>query len=322
MSSNSPSLRFATRRIDIHHHFLPPSFVDALVQTGHPAAAQAQALTWSPERSLAMMDGAGIETAIVSLSLPGASFAEAADPAALARQCNEYAAQMITDHPGRFGAFASLPMMDAQAALDEIAYALDTLKLDGVTLLSNVCGRYLGDADFDPLLTELNRRRAIVFLHPNQAPGPGFNDFVEFPHEVTRALASLTESGGIERYTRIRYILAYGGGTIPFIASRVTVVGMDVFGNFLKTMVRYLQRVRTMQRMSYDLTATTDPYAWRALYGHTKPTRILMGSNYPWTSPAAFARQQAALRDFEELDLPQLESIERGNALKLFPRFV
>jgi predicted TIM-barrel fold metal-dependent hydrolase len=321
MSSQVPSSHATRRGIDIHHHYLPPSFVDALAQSGHPAAAQAQALAWSPESSLAMMDEAGIETAIVSPSLPGASFAGAADPAALARGCNEYAAQMIADHPGRFGAFASLPMLDTQAALDETAYALDTLKLDGVMLLSNVRGRYLDDAHFTPLLAELNRRRAIVFLHPNQAPGPGYNDFVEFPHEVTRALAALTESGGLERYTRIRYILAYGGGTIPFIASRVTVVGMDVFGSFLKTMVRYLQRVRTMQRMNYDLTATTDPYAWRALYGHTQPARILRGSNFPWTSPAAFVRQQEALRDFEELDLPQLDSIERGNALKLFPRF-
>jgi hypothetical protein len=122
-------------------------------------------------------------------------------------------------------------------------------------------------------------------------------------------------------HNRIRYILAYGGGTLPFIASRVTVVGMDVFGSFLKTMIRYLLRVRTMQRMSYDLTASTDPFAWRALYGHSKPTRILMGSNYPWTSPAAFTRQQAELRSFEDLDLPQIESIERGNSLKLFPRF-
>jgi predicted TIM-barrel fold metal-dependent hydrolase len=310
-----------TRGIDVHHHFLPPAFVDALAQSGHPAAACAAALAWSPEKSLAMMDESGIETAIVSLSLPGASFTGAADPAALARQSNEYAARLMADHPGRFGAFASLPLLDPPAALAEVAYALDTLKLDGVTLLSNVRGRYLGDADFCPLLAELDRRKAIVFLHPNQAPGPGFNDFVEFPHEVTRALASLTESGGIERYHRIRYILAYGGGTIPFIASRVTVVGMDVFGSFLKTMIRYLQRVRTMQRMNYDLTASTDPFAWRALYGHTKPTRILMGSNYPWTSPAAFARQRAELRAFEELDLPQIESIERGNSLKLFPRF-
>jgi predicted TIM-barrel fold metal-dependent hydrolase len=316
-----PSQHATRGGIDIHHHFLPPFFVEALTQSGHPAAAGAEALAWSPQKSVAMMDEQGIETAIVSLSLPGASFAGAADPAALARQSNEYAALMIANRPGRFGAFASLPVLDAQAAIAEVEYALDTLKLDGVMLLTNVRGRYLGQADPDPLLAELNRRKAIVFLHPNHAPGPGYNDFVEFPHDVTRALASLTASEGIERYGRIRYILAYGGGTIPFIASRVTVVGMDVFGSFLKTMIRFFQRVRVMQRMNYDLTAATDPFAWRALYGHTKPTRILMGSNYPWTSPAAFARQQAELRSFEDLDRPGIESIERGNSLKLFPRF-
>jgi len=327
MGSRMSSLHDTAGGIDIHHHFLPPSFVEALVQAGHPAAAKAQALDWSPEKSVAMMDGAGIETAIVSLSLPGASFTGAADPAALARQVNEYAARMIADYasrfgtPSRFGAFASLPMLDAQAAMAEIEYALDTLKLDGVALLTNVRGRYLGDALFEPVLAELNRRKAIVFLHPNQAPGPGFNDFVEFPHEVTRALASLTASGGIERYRRIRYILAYGGGTMPFIAARVTVVGMDVFGSFLMTMLHYLIRARTVVRMNYDLTASTDPYAWQALYGQTVPSRILMGSNYPWTSPAAFARQQAELRACEALDPAGIACIERDNSLKLFPRF-
>jgi hypothetical protein len=96
---------------------------------------------------------------------------------------------------------------------------------------------------------------------------------------------------------------------------------MDVFGSFLKTMIRYFQRARTMARMNYDLTASTDPYAWQALYGHTKPTRILMGSNYPWTSPAAFARQKAALRGYGEVDGAGAEAMERGNSLKLFPRF-
>jgi predicted TIM-barrel fold metal-dependent hydrolase len=270
------SKKDTTGGIDIHHHFLPPSFVNSLTQSGHPAAAEVESMAWSPEKSVAMMDKAGIETAMVSLSLPGTSFTGVEDPAALSRQSNEYAARMISDYPGRFGAFASLPLLDAQAAMGEVEYALDTLKLDGVMLLSNVRGGYLGDAEFEPLLAELNRRKAIVFMHPNQAPSPGFNDFVEFPHEVTRALASLTESGGIERYPRIRYILAYGGGTIPFIAARVTVVGMDVFGNFLMTMIKYLKRARTMQRMNYDLTASTDPFAWRALYEHAKSTRILM----------------------------------------------
>jgi predicted TIM-barrel fold metal-dependent hydrolase len=321
MESSTPSSVATAQVIDVHHHFLPPSFVDALTQSAHPAAPQAEALAWSPERSLAIMDASGIETAILSLSLPGVSFSGAADPPALARQSNEYAARLIADYPDRFGAFASLPVLDEQAAMGEVEYALDTLKLDGVTLLSNVHGRYLGDPYFDPLLAELDRRKAVVFLHPNQAPSPGFNDFVEFPHDITRALASLTESGGVERYGRIRYILAYGGGTIPFIAARVTIVGMDVSGNLWKTMIRYLKRARTMQRVNYDLTASTDLLAWRALSGHTKPTRILMGSNYPWTSPTAFTRQRADLRAFAVLDRPQIESIERDNSLKLFPRF-
>ncbi|NIS79581.1 MAG: amidohydrolase family protein, partial [Anaerolineales bacterium] len=192
MNSKDLSLLPTKRRIDIHHHFIPPFYVDALAKSGHPAAPEAEAIAWSPEKSLAMMDASGIETAILSLSLPGSSFNGASDPDALARGCNEYAARMIADFPGRFGAFASLPLLDAKAAMEELEYALDTLNLDGVMLLTNVRGRYLGDPDFDPLLVELNRRRAIVFLHPNWTPSPGFNDFVEFPHDVTRAIASLT----------------------------------------------------------------------------------------------------------------------------------
>jgi hypothetical protein len=194
------------------------------------------------------------------------------------------------------------------------------LGLDGVTLLTNVGGRYLGGPEFAPVLHELNRRRAIVFLHPNRAPSWGLNEYVEFPHEVSRALASLTESGAMERYRRIQYILAYGGGTLPFIAARVTVVGMDVFGNILKTMIHYLRRAWTMRRMRYDLTASTDPFAWRALVGQATPARILMGSNYPWTSPAAFARQRAELRRMEGLDRTGLAAIERGNAQALLAR--
>ena len=321
MSSRMRLQQSTERGIDIHHHVLPYFFVAALAEAGHPAALRARALAWSPENSLAMMDRAGIETAILSLSLPGVSFDGAPDPTALARRSNEYLSQLSADHPGRFGAFASLPVLDTPAALAELEYALDVLELDGVYLLSNVRGCYLGDTVMAPVLDELNRRKATVFLHPNYAPGPGFNDYVEFPHDVARALATLVESGGMERYTGIRWILAYGGGTIPFIASRVTVVGMDVIGSFLKTMFHYLRRVRTMQRMMYDLTASTDPYAWRALYGHTKPARILMGSNFPWASHMAFARQQAQLRACGDLDRQAIGAIERGNSLRLFPQF-
>ena len=321
MNNHIVSLSTGNRGIDIHHHFLPPFFVDALIRSGQPDAEKAGELAWSPEKSLAMMDASAIETAIVSMSLPGVSFHGADDPPALARQANEYAARMISDHPGRFGAFAELPVLDERAAFGELEHALDVLGLDGVTLHSNIRGRYLGDERFDALLAELDRRRAIVFLHPNKAPGPGFNDFVEFPHEVTRAVASLTESGALERYTHIRYILAYGGGTIPFIASRVTVVGMDVFGNFLLTMKRFVKRVRTMKRMSYDITSATDDFALKALYGHAGSKRMLMGSNFPWSTTETFARQRKEIGALEELNQKQLGSIERNNSLRLFPRF-
>ena len=321
MGFSTPSSRSITRGFDIHHHFIPPFYLDALTQAGHPAAIQAEALAWSPEKSVAMMDESKIKTAIVSLSLPGTSFTGAADPAALARQCNEYAARMISDHPGRFGAFASLPMLDAEAAISEIEYAFDTLKLNGVMLLSNIQGHYLGESNFDAILSEINHRKTTVFLHPNQAPSPGYNDFVEFPHDITRALASLTESGALERCPRIRYILAYGGGTIPFIASRVTVVGMDVFGSLMKTMKRYFKRVRIMQRMNYDLAAATDPFAWRALTGHTRPTRILLGSNYPWTPASYIEKVNNKLCDFNGFNKQDLIAITHQNALKLFPRF-
>lgn len=318
MDTSDLSPRPKVNGIDIHHHFLPPVFVDGLTRSGHPDAAKVAALAWSPEKSLGMIEETGIETAMLSLSLPGVSFPMAADPATLARQCNEFAASMIADHPGRFGAFACLPMLDIEAAMGEITYALDVLKFDGVQLLSNVRGKYLGDADFDPVLAELNRRKAIVFLHPNHPPGHGYNDFVEFPHDVSRAMASLTESGAVERYPHIQYILAYGGGTIPFIAARITVVGMDVLGSFLKTMISYLRRARTMRRMRYDLTAATDRYALQALIGHAKPARILMGSNFPWTPVGAFVRQQEALRTYSAFDLADIEAIEHGNAFKLF----
>ncbi len=320
MSSEYRSLTSTARGVDIHHHYLPPDYVAALRKARHPASAQAEALAWSPESSLAMMDSCGIETAILSLSLPGIAFEGAPDPAALARGCNEYAARMMSEHPGRFGAFAELPLPDVEAALGELAYALDTLRLNGVQLLSNIAGRYIGEVAFDPVLAELNRRKANVFLHPNDPPGAGYNDFVEFPHDVTRAVGSLTESGALERYPRIRYILAYGGGTIPFIAARVTVVGVDVFANVVKTMMRFLKRVRTMQRMSYDITASTDAFALMGLYKHAGAARLLMGSNYPWSPPAAFVRQKAELRAFDALGSEGCQSIERINSLKLFPR--
>src|SRR5208282_4146085 len=119
---------------------------------------------WSVEATLAMMDRTGIATGMLSVSSPGVHFGNDKNARLLARSVNEFAARMIGDHRGRFGGFASLPLPDVDGALAEIAYALDTLKLDGVVMLTNFNGVYLGDKRLDPVFDELNRRGAVVFI--------------------------------------------------------------------------------------------------------------------------------------------------------------
>lgn len=175
--ADRPSLRDVIGRIDVHHHILPPVYMDALRATGFDRYGGIRFPAWRPEDSLEVMDRHGIAAAVVSVSTPGVAFG--GDPAAaraLARACNEWAAELVAAHPGRFGAFACLPLPDVDGALAEAAHALDTLGLDGVVLLASNGGRYLGDAVFEPLFEELNRRRAVAFLHPTTPPGAPLPD--------------------------------------------------------------------------------------------------------------------------------------------------
>src|SRR5437764_15229355 len=174
------------------------------------------------------MDHHAIATAITSISEPGIYFGDVTFARDMARRCNEFSAQLIHEYPQRFGAFAILPLPDIEAALRELEYALDTLKLDGVVLLSSVDGRYPGDPLFDELFTELNRRKAVVFLHPTV---PAINRelhlnlppfLVEFVFDTTRAVVNLMYSGTLERCPDMPVILAHAGGTVPYVALRIS----------------------------------------------------------------------------------------------------
>src|SRR5574340_520520 len=153
-------------RIDVHHHILPPVYVSGLNRAGITSSGGRPIPEWDLQSTLALMDRHAITTAITSISEPGIYFGDKAFTIDLAHRCNEFSAQLIRDYPQRFGAFAILPLPDIDAALKELEYALDTLKLDGVVLLSSVDGKYPGDPLFDELFTELNRRKSVIFLHP------------------------------------------------------------------------------------------------------------------------------------------------------------
>ena len=214
-------------RIDVHHHIVPPEYLEALRGIGVEKSGGARFPDWSPETTLEVMDQNGIATAMTSISAPGIYFGDDAFTRDLARRCNEIAAGLVSDHPGRFGAFAALPLPDVDAALQELEYALDTLGLDGVALMTSVGRKYLGDSSFDPLFEELNRRKAVVYTHPNVPPGSDVPELtwpahiIEFMFDTTRAATNMVLNGTLERYQDLTLILSHAGGAIPYLAGRI-----------------------------------------------------------------------------------------------------
>ncbi len=300
-------------RIDVHHHILPPEYLDALAKIGITQSAGVVFPKWDVERSLALMDKEHIEVAIVSISAPGVYFGDLAFARNLSRRCNEFAAQLIKKKPQRFGAFATLPLPDLKASLLELEYAVDTLKLDGVSLLSNIEGRYLGDPEFDELFADLNRRKAVVFVHPNAPPKemlPKINvppAVMEFVFDTTRAIANLVHNRAFRRFSDIRFIFPHAGGVVPFLAWRIS------FGE--KKVIQYLKT------LYYDIALSATPYALRSLQELADPTHILFGSDFPFLPEPLITTMVEGLENYDGFEAQVRTLIERKNALALFPRF-
>src|SRR5687767_6851508 len=218
-------------RIDVHHHFLPPAYLARKrEQVIRISSGINSVLEWTPQRSLEMMDAHGVERSYLSLSAPGVWFGNAEEARSLARLSNEYGARVKADHPGRFGFFAVTPLPDVEGSLAEIGHALDRLGADGIGLFTNYGGKYLGDPAFFPLYEELNRRSAVVYVHPILAPccaglQAGIPPaFLEFPFDTTRAVTSLIYSGALERFPNIRYIFSHGAGSVPMLVERISAI--------------------------------------------------------------------------------------------------
>ena len=297
-------------RIDVHHHLFPPPFVAALREHEH-YLARGVAATWTPRTSLDDMDDAGIATAFTSITAPGLALVPREQLFAVNRECNDFGARMVEDHPGRFGLFASLPLPDVDAALREIAYALDTLRADGIGLLTSYRDRWLGDAAFAPVMDELDRRGAVVYVHPTVADCcrnliPGVADWVlEYPIDTTRAIASLLFGGTFTRCPRIRFIFAHVGGVLPLLAEHlVRAAGGDA-------------RVRKQLRaLHYDTALRMHAAGITSALHLVDPSQLLLGTDAPLRRSA----DQLAELHAQKLPSDVLRMIEGENARRLLPR--
>ncbi len=308
-------------RIDVHHHILPPAWVDTV--SGDRIAAlilSNKTPEWSPEISIDVMDRHGIQTAIMSISAPGLWFGDTEETIRLCRSCNDYAAGIRTDHAGRFGMFANLPLPDVDASLKEIGYGLDELGAEGIGLLTSYGDRYPGDPDFAPVFDELDRRGAVVYFHPTHAPCSTCLPEIppatlEFPFDTTRAITSLLFSGTFARCRNIKWIFSHAGGTVPFLAERI---GRLVMRPGFKEKVPN-GVIPELARLYYDTALSANWFALRSLFELVTPDHVLFGSDYPFAPEPTLT---ASVKNLETMGLePEvLKGIERENALMLFPK--
>jgi predicted TIM-barrel fold metal-dependent hydrolase len=313
----------SAHRIDVHCHTIPDFFREAVARSNHVSTSGVFP-EWTPQLAIDTMDRHGIAASITSVSYPGVHFGNDLEARALARRCNEMAADMAARWPGRFGAFATLPLPDVDGAIDEAGHALDVLRLDGVCLLASYRERFLGDPWFDPLLEKLNDAGAVVFVHPAMHPSsratglrwPGF--MMEFLFDTTRAAVNLLFSGALERYPRIRFILSHAGGVLPYFSWRLSVAPM--ISPLLKDWSEE-QILAGIRKFWFDTALSPGRQTMGCLKEVADPSRILFGSDWPFAPSAVTAKSIATLNAPDLLTPQDLVSIERNNALALFPRF-
>ena len=315
-------------RIDVHHHFVPQVYKDALIAQGSACPApgyQPPLQNWTVERSLDQMDQAGIATSMISVTTPGIHFGDDAAAKKLARQCNDAGAKMVQDRPLRFGLFAALPLPDIEGSLAEIAYALDQLKADGIGLYTSYATgsvKFLGDPAFAPILEELNRRKALVFVHPTSCLcctnlQPDIADaIIEYGTDTTRTIASLVFGGAAARYPDIRYIFCHAGGTMPYLIQRFIDFGGRDKGAMQAAMPKGVMHELT--RFHYDLAQTAHPGPVGALRKIIPLSQIMFGTDYPYGAGCVDQAKRVADCGFTA---EELAAVDRTNALKLLPRF-
>jgi predicted TIM-barrel fold metal-dependent hydrolase len=301
----------ARKLIDVHHHVAPTNW---LSQGGTPDEARVFK-GWSVAKTLEEMDQAGVATSYASITVPGKRFDDPASARRVSRECNDYMADLRVRHPGRFGLFALVPMPNIADTLAEIAYAYDTLKADGIGVFTSYGEKYIGNAAFEPVFAELNRRNAVVFVHPTVGPCCGnvqpwlTTAQIEYGTDTTRAIAEYIFLGGTQKFPNVKMIWSHAGGTMPFLAERFINSGEGSMKSRVPN--GFLAEA---QKCYYDTAQVPSKGAMLALRTIVPPSQILYGTDYPYRD---FAWTSKMLADDAVFNPREMQGINRDNAAKM-----
>ncbi|MGW6467401.1 amidohydrolase family protein [Streptomyces rubiginosohelvolus] len=305
--------------VDVHAHFITERLRTAMRDAGITEPDGMPAIPdWDPQSALRHMDDAGIQAAMLSVSSPGVDFGTAGAARQLAHDVNDEGAQLVRDHPRRFGLMASLPLPDIPASLAEAERALGDLGADGIALQTHYQGLYLGDPVYEPLMALLNERHAVVCLHPTsphcwKETSLGYpRPMIEFPFDTTRAVTHLILSGTVRRYPHISFVVPHAGAALPVLADRIAVFAL-MQGD--SPPVDVLADLATLH---FDLAGFALPRALPALLNLTDAKRLLYGSDFPFTPD--WAVQGLAHPLVEALEPAIRQDVLQRNARRLFPR--
>ncbi|KAF4303651.1 putative amidohydrolase family protein [Botryosphaeria dothidea] len=320
----------AAKRVDVHHHFVPPFYAQALQDRGGDPSRW-KTPEWTLEKDMQFNKQEGIAFTFQSMTAPGTSVLPLNEQVDFCRKVNNYAAAIRDAHPTRYGFFASIPsLLDPAAAHRELLHALDTLHADGITLYTRygAANHYLGHPDFRATWALLDARRAVVFVHPThpadtapvnpRLPQP----MIDYPHETTRAAVDLLVSGTLRAHPGVKVILPHAGGTLPYLALRPAallpfVEGADADSDNGKATELFLEDAR---RFYFDIALSAGHLTLDLLKGFARPGHVLFGSDFPYAPASAIRHMDALLDQYGGKDLEFVQEIERAAALDLFPR--
>jgi len=311
---NASPLEAKRDLVDVHHHVWAPAFLKELESR---KLAEPPARNWSLNKTLDDMALAGVTYSITSPTTPAASFGDAETMRRMARVSNEYGAQLARDYPKQFGFFATLPMLDVDGALKEIAYSCDVLKAQGIAMLTSYDGKWLGDASFAPIMDEINRRKLIVYTHPAnpkccnglQEGVPGST--IEFATDTTRTITSILFSGTATRCPDIKFIFSHAGGTMPFLVERLTMLP-KLNANFGKVLPSD-QVIPTLRRFYYDTAQASHPGALLSLLNLVNVSQVVFGTDFPYRTSLDHVKGLMGMG----FSLDDLTAIESRNARRM-----